>query len=95
MNQVSFNGLDCKVQVKQFYNGRPAIVLTDAHDGSPVTRVSINVPDEDLEDHETVIRDYGENAGVLEVLVEAGVVSKPTRWLDGSPVCDILIDLEA
>ncbi len=93
---VTFLGFKCNVEVKRFGNNRPALVLTDAEDGSPVARVSVNLPEVEMADNETGIKNWSENEGLLEILVEGGVVSEPNRYAESGhvrvPICTILIE---
>jgi hypothetical protein len=45
---------------------------------------------------EMAIKDYSENAGLLQVLIDAGVVSEPVGYVRSGfveiPVCDLLMD---
>jgi len=60
-------------------NNRVAITVVDAEDGEDLLVATVNLPDEPLEEGETVIKDYSENEGILKFLVENGIVSKPVR----------------
>ena len=94
--QVNFRGFKCVVDTTKTYrNERPAIILTDAEDGSGVAYATINLPKVELDRNEVVIKDYSENEGMLNVLVEAGVISEPIRSVPVSmfvkaPVCNLL-----
>ena len=95
-NQVNFKGFKCHVDISKTYkNERPAIVLTDVEDGSGVAYASVNLPNVELDVNEVVIKNYSENEGMLDVLVEAGIISEPIRSVPVSmfvkaPVCTIL-----
>ncbi len=46
-----------------------------------------------------IIKNYNEGEGVLECLIEQGVVSEPVMYassgfIDGIPVCELLVDLK-
>ena len=52
---------------------------------------SVNLVHETMEADEIAIKDYSENAGVLRVLVDAGVVSAPHRFTSQRiPICKLL-----
>lgn len=94
MTQVSFREWTCSVQKRQYDNGRPALRLIDAEDGSPIATATVNLPDVDLSKNQVAIKDYSENEGMLDALVAAGVV-KPTGQTVRSgfvevPVCEIM-----
>ena len=78
---MKHNGNELRIETSTYANGRHAIKLYDEEDGMPYATASINMPAEDLEDDEVIIKDYSENAGILDSLVEAGVVSEPIRHI--------------
>ena len=94
--QVQFKEWLCDVHIESYANKRKAICLTDAEDGSPIATASINVPDADIADDEVIVKDYSENKGMLDALVDAGVVSPPTGHVNSgfitAPVCKLLIE---
>jgi hypothetical protein len=60
----------------KYDNDRIAIQLLDAEDNSPIATASINLPDIELEKDEVIIKDYSENEGILQVLLDAGILEK-------------------
>lgn len=93
MTHVRFLDTDCIVQRVRHENGRPALRLVDAEDGSPVATATVNVPNATLARNQVLIKSYAENEGLLEALVAAGVV-KPTGETVRSgfvdmPVCEL------
>lgn len=77
MTRVRFLDTDCVVQKRQYENGRPALRLIDAEDGSPIATATVNLPDVALGGNQVLVKDWSENEGMLAALTEAGVV-KPT-----------------
>jgi len=72
-------------------NNRVAITVVDAEDGEDLLVATVNIPDASLEEGETVIKDYSENAGILKFLVENGIVSKPVRTVStGFVQCQVV-----
>jgi hypothetical protein len=61
----------------RYGNGRIALELHDDETGEPISRATVNFPEIDLKDGETVIKDWSENEGMLAALEGAGIV-KPT-----------------
>ncbi len=60
----------------RYANGRKAIRLLDSDDGSLVAVATVNVPDVELGDDEVLIKNYSENEGVLDSLVDAGLIDE-------------------
>jgi hypothetical protein len=79
----------------EYGNGRVALSLVNPKNGEYIAVASVNVPEEKLAKDEVIIKNYSENQGILDVLVAAGIVSKPIRTVDvgmtTAPVCKILI----
>ena len=78
-----------------YANGRRAIRILDAEDGSPVMTATVNVPDEPIEPDEVIIKNYSENEGCLPFLITNGVVSPVKRWVGSQmAVVKLLIPVE-
>lgn len=58
-------------------NGRKAIQLVHAEDGSPVAKATVNIPDAPLEEDEVHIKTWSENEGMTKAMVEAGYIDEP------------------
>ena len=90
MKTIRFREWDCSIEFFSYSNGRMAIQLSDVYDGSAIATATINVPEIQLEDREVVIKDYSENEGLLDCLVENGVVIKTGKQVQlGFVTCDI------
>ncbi|HMQ33718.1 MAG TPA: hypothetical protein PKD53_23500 [Chloroflexaceae bacterium] len=79
--RVEFQGWPCQI-VRASYGAteRIALLLYDLNDGSPVAVATVHVPDLPLAADEVVIKDYSENEGMLNTLVSAGIVARPSAW---------------
>lgn len=76
---VRFGQWECWVLTERYGNGRTALRLVDAVDGSSVARATVNRPDVSLGADEVLIKDYSENTGILNALERAGVVRRTNR----------------
>lgn len=97
MKQVIFKKWHCDIKFGQYNNKRIAMQLVDSE--GPVAVATINFPDEQLEEDEIIIKDYSENEGMLDSLIEAGIVSEPLRYTSSGyvnciPICKLLIKPE-
>jgi hypothetical protein len=67
-------------------------ILSD--DGELVATASVNT-DEILPSGYIAIKDYSENEGILDALLDEGIISHPIRWIASGyvkiPVCKILV----
>lgn len=83
--QIKFKSWNCKLEKTQYRNGRTALELVafendeenEIYEGEPIATCTVNIPDIELEADEVCIKNYSENEGMLEILVNAGIV-KPT-----------------
>lgn len=73
---IKFKKWDCILQFKKYKNNRTAICLVDAQTFEPVAIATTNVPEVPLKDNEVIIKDYSENEGMLDTLVNANIISK-------------------
>lgn len=96
MKIVRFKDWDCYLQLGQYSNGRVAIQLTQIETHEPVAVATLNLPGVNLEDNETLVKDYSENEGMLKTLMDAGIVSEPKEWIATGFVevarCDVNMD---
>lgn len=96
MKQVKWREWLCNIVFKKYDNGRVALVLVDSRDNCPVGTATINLPSQLLDEDEVFIKEYTENTGVLQALVEAGVVEKTEEQFEppmhtGVVRCKLLI----
>ena len=91
---VRFQRWDCLAILHRYQNNnRPAIQLIDRNDHSPIATASINIPQASLAENEVLIKDYAENVGMLQALIDAGIVTQTGRvvktgWSEGH-VCTL------
>ena len=72
--QVVFAGFTCNVSRAKYANGQNALTLVDSEDGQAIATASVCMPNEQCADDEVFIKDYSENEGVLNALVDAGYI---------------------
>lgn len=73
-----------------YENGRKGIQIHDAEDGMPYMTASVNVPGAPLSDDEVIIKDYSENAGILDFLVDNNICTKLNREVQvGYTMCSV------
>lgn len=84
---LRYGSYEADMRITTYYNGRVAIQLYDAEDGSPLMTASVNIPELPEEAIEglcsklgvdkkrfVLIKNWSENEGVLMSLEEAGVI---------------------
>lgn len=79
------------LQIGKYANGHNSIQMIDMTDGFLYTTASVSVPD--LVDNEVGIKNYSENEGVLEFLLENNIVEQPHRFVESGfviiPICKL------
>lgn len=79
------------IQKGKYSNGRTSLQLIDASDGIPHSVATVNLPDVLLADNEVLIKDYSENDGMLDFLVNNNIVIPTDRGVQSGhvwiPVC--------
>lgn len=73
---MRYKGWNVKATLGRYANGRLAIRLVDATDGQPVATCTVNLPNQVLEDGEIFVKDYSENAGMMDFLEENGIAKR-------------------
>lgn len=76
---IKFQDWTCGITKAKYPNGRIALQLYDLEDGCPVAKATVNVPDAQLSEDETIIKSYSENTGMYESLLEAKVITPAIR----------------
>lgn len=95
---VKFRQWNCNLEFAKYSNGRTAILLSDVEDGSPVAKATVNIPEIPLSENEVIIKDYAENIGMLETLINAGVVEDTQKKVAAGrvsvPIVKLLIPIK-
>lgn len=79
---VQFGGFDCDVYRTSYpAGGATALYLTDRLDGGHVATATVNVPEANtaLGIGAILVKDYGENSGMMAALEEAGIAADTGR----------------
>jgi len=80
----------------QYRNGQRAIEMIDEADGAPYAVATVALVDEQLSADEVAIKNWSENEGVLESLIENEIVSAPIRYVSSGfvrvPICKLLVE---
>ena len=74
-----WDDMTCALQWGAYAEGRLALRLVDAGTKEPLAIASLNVPAIPLDADELILKDYSENAGLLEALLNAGLVTLTSR----------------
>ena len=77
--KVIFLGEHCNVMFhKYIVDSRIAIRLV-TEDGEPMATATVNIPNVTLNPYEVLIKDYSENEGMWEALVDGNVIDSQPR----------------
>ena len=77
--------IELEVERGMYANGQPGIVLY--YEGEPYMTATVAVDPADAsylidESEDVVIKNYSENEGILEALVEGGIIEKPHATIE-------------
>ncbi len=79
------------IQRQKYSNGNTRINLIDAIDHCPYATCTINM--NEIESGEVAIKNYSENVGILELLIENKIIEKPHRLVNQGhviiPICKL------
>jgi hypothetical protein len=94
---VQYKKWDCVVNIAQYGNGRPAILLA-TETGIPIAKASVNITYFKPEYDEVLIKDHGENEGILKCLSDAGILESTGKelWMGNVKlhICKLLIPMQ-
>jgi Domain of unknown function (DUF4313) len=96
VKKLKYKEWNCSLVKEHYaYGGRVVLFLNDAENGEPIATCTTNVPKEPLAVDEVFIKNYSENEGMLDFLVNAGVVKDTGRRIKSGyveiPVCKLLV----
>jgi len=97
--RIKFKTWDCELNRGEYQNGRTALELVawedneadEIYEGEPIATCTINIPECSLAADEVIIKDYSENEGMLQALLDAKVVELTGREVQSgfitAPIC--------
>ena len=87
---MKHKGKSLRVQYSKYGNGQNAILLNYASNGQSYKVASVAI-DQLLQSDEVAIKNYSENEGILETLLEGGIIATPHRFVSSGfvqiPIC--------
>lgn len=85
----------CAIKFGKYENDRIAILLVDHISMEPICKATVNIPEADIASNEVIIKNYGENEGVLTTLSRSGIIAPWNRTIAHgyaiSFVCQLLV----
>jgi hypothetical protein len=81
------------IRTETYKDGKIRIQLYDSVDGTPYATATA-VIDGKLEQGEVAIKDWSENEGILEFLIQNEIVKEPHRFVESGyvkvPICELI-----
>jgi len=71
---IQFLGYNCKVTFGYYKDENLAIMLIDAETKEPIADATSNLPTFPLKSYEVLIKNYSENEGILQALIDGGII---------------------
>lgn len=86
----------CRVEliVRHYANGRTAI-MAYRMDGNPYASITVNLPDEPLEEDEIIVKDYSGHEIIFGELLRQGVIHPAHRYVNSGNVTISVCRLKA
>jgi hypothetical protein len=88
-----FGEYELTTSISKYANGQTRIQLFDVIDGMPYATATVAVEDGLLKEGEVAIKDWSENAGILDSLVNSDVVEFPHAFIQSGyvkvPICKL------
>lgn len=78
MKYYKYKRYKVRIRLGKYPNGRLALELCTKN-GEPVCVATVNIPGEALLPGKIIIKDWGENKGILGWLQSQGIISEPKR----------------
>jgi len=75
MKTVTVDDTVCTINISKYGNGNTSLQLIDTEDGFPYAVASVNF-DEKLPEGEMYIKNYSENAGIRDILIDAQIIGQ-------------------
>lgn len=96
-NSKSLGGIyEVYVDRIEYSNRRVGLLIVDAEDDIPLLTATIDISEEDIKQHEVIIKHDAKNDGVLRFLIENKIVSMPRRYTKivgannkAYPICEL------
>lgn len=93
-HKTPYGDYQLKLNFAKYNNGQTAIRLIDAADGMPFATATVCLEDDLLKEGEIAIKDYSENVGILDTLINAGVIEHPHAFVQSGwvkiPICKLI-----
>ena len=92
---VTFMGVPCNIEFDQYRNNnRTSMQLFEESTGEPFMTASVNMPDVYLSDDMICIKNYSENEGILNTLIDAHILLPLDLIQPGIMKCMFIIPRE-
>lgn len=92
MKTYNFRGTEVSIRVITSITPN-RIQLNDAFDGTPYAMATSNIPALSSLEGYVAVKNYSENEGMLEFLLENGIVDKPITFVEENyvsfPICKL------
>lgn len=74
--KIKFKKWNCIAKGMYYANREKALQLIDENNNEVIAMATVSFPDEFLGDDEIFVKDYSENEGMTEALIEANIIYK-------------------
>lgn len=84
MREITFNGTKCVVDTskKYEYGNGTCILIKVADTREPMCFATVNIPGAAISADEVIIKDYSENFGIFQTLIDANIIKDTGRQIE-------------
>ncbi len=95
---VEYKGYNCTLEITRYLKPKNIAIALHSNEG-PIAKATVNL-EVKLKDGLVAIKDYAENEGMLQTMIDAGIVGNPVAIVDLSAyaqahICPLLIEVQA
>jgi len=91
------NETEALIKVSRYQNNRPALQLVSPS-GELLLNATVNIPEVHLTPQYVIIKDYSENSGILDILIEKKIIELTDQAVISGfvnmPICKLLSQSE-
>ena len=96
-NKIKHGDYNLELELGIYHNGQVCLRLRDMEDKMPYATATVCVENDLLQKGEVAIKDYSENEGILNALIEADIVEPPHAFIQADytkiPICKLIINV--
>lgn len=96
--KIEYKGYQCTLEITRYHKPSNIAIALHSNEG-PIAKATVNL-DVKLREGLVAIKDYAENEGMLQTMIDAGIVGNPVAIVDLSAyaqahICPLLAEVQS